>query len=200
MTVPVFPTLFWQLPVLRSPVWSTLKQASISGQETRLALWSYPQWRYELACEVLRSSAAFAEWQAIIGVYNQCNGSAGTFTYADPNDGTATAQQIGTGDGVNRVFQLVRAFGGFIEPVFAPVTSTLFQTTGGVTTAISTTAYTISATGVVTFTVAPAAGLVLSWTGTFVWLCRFDDDNLDFQQDYGSIWSLKSCKFTTVKL
>lgn len=200
MTIPVFPTLHYLMPVKRTPIWSTLKQKSISGQETRLGLWSYPQWRYELQYETLRSSAAYNEFQSLVGLYNQVGGSASVFSYTDPYDNSATAQQIGVGDGTTTRFQLVRTLGGFVESVFAPTSVAISETISGTTTVIASTAYTVGTTGAVTFAAAPAAGAVIDWTGTFAWLCRFDDDTLDFQQDYASFWSAKSVKFSTVKL
>ena len=58
----------------------------------------------------------------------------------------------------------------------------------------------LGATGIVTCATAPVAGAVLAWTGTFNWLCRFDDDSLDFQQFGTGLWSMDSLKFSTVKL
>jgi hypothetical protein len=128
MTIPVFPALSvrgW--PFKRTPMWRNLKQESISGQETRQQLWTYPRWRYELTYDLLRSSAAAQEWQAIVGLFNQVGGSAGVFAFTDPMDNTAALQSFGVGDGATTVFQLVRALGGFVEPVFLPTAATLFR-------------------------------------------------------------------------
>jgi len=202
MTIPVFPVLIgidW--PIKRTPIWSTQRQKSISGQETAQPLWSYPKWRYELSFSLLRSAAAFMEWQSLLGLFNQVAGGAGVFAYADSQDNSATLQSFGVGDGVTTQFQLVRALGGFVEPVLLPVASTIYaSTTGGTTALASSGVYTIGSTGLVTFAAAPAAGTSLLWTGTFNWLCRFDADELSFQQDMPSLWTLQSCIFTTVKL
>ncbi len=126
-------------PLKRTPIWKTLRQASISGQETRQALWSYPQYRYELGFAGLRSSVALPEWQTLAGLFNQVAGSAGIFAFNDVQDMTATQQSIGVGDGTTPAFQLVRALGGFVEPVFAPTSVTLQQSDWqGVTTLLPT--------------------------------------------------------------
>ena len=50
------------------------------------------------------------------------------------------------------------------------------------------------------FSTAPGAGVSHLWSGTFNWLCQFDDDENTFQMDYDGIWSTSALKFTTVKL
>ena len=122
MTIGTFPALSvvgW--PRKRTPIWSTLKQPSISGQETRQELWTYPTWRYELTFDVLRYDASAAEWQAVLGLFNQMRGSARVFAYTDPADSVVTQASFGVGDGSTTAFQLVRSLGGFAEPVFAPI-------------------------------------------------------------------------------
>lgn len=195
MTVPVFPQLAvrgW--PIKRTPIWKTVKQEAISGQETRQRLWTYPRWRYELTYDLLRSISGAQEWQAVVGLYNQVGGSAGAFSFTDASDNTATLQSFGVGDGVTTVFQLVRNLGGFVEPVFLPTSVTVLNSGTTVTN------YTTGATGALTFSTAPSPGASLQWSGTFDWLCRFDADEMEFQMDYQNIWSLKSCVFSTVKL
>lgn len=59
-------------------------------------------------------------------------------------------------------------------------------------------AYTI-ANGLITFTTAPSAAAVLTWTGCFGFLCRFDDDSVDFDQFMSSLWRLESLKFRSVR-
>jgi len=63
-----------------------------------------------------------------------------------------------------------------------------------------TTNYTIGTSGVVTFTAAPANGAVLTWTGTFSWLCQFDDDELGLWQDFVNRLAIETLRFTTIKL
>ena len=202
MTVPTYPNLVARgLPLKRTPIWSTLKQKSVSGQETRLQLWSYPQWRYELTYDFLRSSASILEWQQVVGLFNQVGGAAQIFQFYDDADGSVTSQPFGVGDGSSTTFQLVRSLGGFAEPVLAPVTTSVVTSIGSTMTTLSAgSGYTVGPTGAVTFASAPAAGTSLLWTGTFNWLCRFDADEMQFQRDYANIWSLKSAIFTTVKL
>ena len=125
MTIPTFPSLPSIGFPKRSPVWSTIKQPSIGGQESRFAQWSYPKWRYEIPFEVLRNYSGFTEFDSLAGFYNQVYGSAGFFQYNDPNDGLIVNQPLATGDGTTTSFQLVRSKGGFAEPVFLPTAVSL---------------------------------------------------------------------------
>jgi hypothetical protein len=61
-------------------------------------------------------------------------------------------------------------------------------------------AYALGAGGVVTIAPAPAPGAALSWTGAYLWLCRFDEDSLEFSNFLYLFWELKKCGFTTIRL
>lgn len=179
----------------RTAQWNSLKQVATSGRETRLALWSYPRYQYELDYGLLRNGAAWQEWQTLVGFYNLVSGAGGMFQYNDPNDNSGTAQSIGTGDGTTTTFQLLRSLGGFTEPVFAPNGTPTITVAG-----VATLAFTVGSTGKITFTTAPAAGAALTWSGSFYWLCRFDDDTLATTQVMSTFWEAKKVKFSTVKL
>ena len=66
--------------------------------------------------------------------------------------------------------------------------------------AATVTDYVLGSTGIVTFSTAPVTGAALAWTGAFNWLCRFDDDSIDFQPFGTGLWSMQTLKFSTVKL
>jgi len=64
----------------------------------------------------------------------------------------------------------------------------------------TTTSYSIP-NGVVTFRIAPPAGAQLTWTGSFWFRCRFDEEQLqDLRQQLYQIWELQSLKFRSVIL
>lgn len=200
MTLAVFPTLKGlSLPVKRTPMFKTSAQPAASGRETRLALQSFPRYRYELIFEFLRAGSQ-AEYQSLLGFYNLRGGSANYFAFSDPDDNTATDEPLGTGDGVTTDFQLIRAFGAYIDPIFVPVgTPTIKINT------IGTSNFTLGPNGLIIFNSAPANNAALTWSGTFRWLCRFVDDSLEFQKDFmtgldgGPIWSAAKCAFMTEK-
>lgn len=185
-------------PVKRTPTWSTSKNDALSGKRTRYPLWTYPIWQWEISFDILRSDAVNLELQTLMGFINSVNGAAQLWQYDDPTDDAVTLQSFGQGDGTSTAFQLVRALGGFAEPVFL-VNGAPSIFVGGVLMTVVTD-YTISAYGVVTFTVPPANGATLQWTGNFYWGCRFDDDAASFSQFMSTFWDLKSLKFSSEKL
>jgi hypothetical protein len=237
MTLPVFPTLpGLEYPVKRSPLASSLRQKAISGRETLQPLWTAPLYKYEVSFSLLRQAATYQEWQLLQGFWNSVMFTpGGVFQFDDPNDNTASVEPFGTGDGSTTQFQLVRALGGFAEPVLDPVqgpssptatldygncttTPSLDLDYGNCTTTPTVTvddgycstlqvfagallaAYVLSAGGIVTFAAAPLSSTALSWTGTYLWLCRFDEDSLEFSNFMYLFWELKKCNFTTIRL
>ena len=200
MTVPVLPSLAGMtIPGNhRKNRWSTIKHDALSGKKTRYPLWTYPLWTYDIPLNFLRSDAVNAELQSLAGFVNSVLGPASLWAFNDTvtPDNAVTAQAFGTGDGVTTgPFQLVRTFGGFTEPVFL-LNGTPSIYVAGVLTAPAS----ISAYGAVTFTSAPAAAAALTWTGNFYWPCRFDNDELDYEQMFQLIWTTKTLSFTTEKL
>ena len=203
MSSAIFPTL----PGLgwggtRTPVWSTQVQRSVSGRETRAADWTYPQWKWSLPIEFLRSLAP-AELQTLAGFYNARQGQFDSFLFADPVDNAATAQQIGIGDGATAQFQLVRAFGGFLEPVTAPNLSAPCAISVNGTVASPST-YTVlgwgnTDPGTVNFAAAPAAGAVILASFAFLWPCRFTSDNVEFENFLAGYWSVDKLEFQSLK-
>ena len=193
LTFPTLPGLAW--PVKRTTIWSSLRQRAVSGRETRLQLWSYPQYRYEIPISVLRAGE-IGEYEALAGFINSVGGSSQAWRFHDQNDGAVVDQLFGVGDGATFRFQLTRTAFGFSEPVFAP-SSVAIKSSG--LARIDGVDYTISETGLVTFAAAPPLGAQLTWTGSFDWLCRFDDDEIELTNFLHQLWS-GSLKFSTVKL
>lgn len=191
---PTLPGLTWSF--IRTPIWKTTIQTTQSGRELRAANMSYPVYKYTLTYDVLRSGAGFTELQTLIAFFNARSGSYDSFLFSDPDDGTVTGQLFGTGDGVTKAFQLVKAFGGYTEPVIAVNTITQVTVAG-----TATAAYTVNNdTGILTFTTAPASGAALGWTGSFYYRCRFVADTYDFEKFMQNLWLLQKVDFQSVKL
>jgi hypothetical protein len=198
-TGPVFPTLPGiTYPVKRSPNWRAVKQDGLSGKRTRLSLFTDPTYSFELPFSFLRSDSVNLEWQQLQGFINSLNGAVGLFGFTDPDDNSVSGQGFGEGDGTTLgPFQLVRALGGFAEPVFLLNGYPTIYVNG-----IVNTQWKIDAFGNVFFNSgnAPASGALLSWSGSYYWPCRFDEDTTDFSKFLNQIFELKSLKFTTEKL
>lgn len=172
----------------------------MSGKRSILPLRTTPRYSWEISYEFLRSAlwndgvATYTELEQLVGFYLAVLTAGNVFGYTDPEDHSATAQGFGSGDGTTTQFQLVRARGGFAEPVYLATVTSL--TVGGVAK-VQGVDFTVGTTGIVTFTVAPGAGQALVWNGTFQWLCRFDDDTVDLSQFMSGLTEAKSVKFSS---
>ncbi len=101
-------------------------------------------------------------------------------------------QVIGTGTGAQTQFQLVKNYtsgaGGYVRPIRKPVTGTVLVGKAGVNQVSGWTVDTT--TGIITFSVAPTLGQVITAGYEFDVPVRFDDDRLTISIDafnHGSI-------------
>jgi hypothetical protein len=60
--------------------------------------------------------------------------------------------------------------------------------------------YALGATGIVTTALVYTLNLILSWTGSFFYRCRFDDDSFTVTQFLLNFWANKKVTFLSVKL
>jgi len=184
--------------ITKTPTWSSRVQTAVSGKEQRAAFWSYPIWQYSLVYEFLYADAVRSELQTLLGFFNARQGQFDSFLLDDPDDDAVARQMFGTGDGATTQFQLLRAYGGFIEPVSyvngAPsiyAASTL-KTPG--------TDYTVTSTGLVTFATAPVVGAPLTWTGSYYWRVRFATDKLETSKFMYQLWEAKKVDLMSVRV
>ena len=180
--------------------WSTGVQTSVSGRELRNGNYSAPFHAWEVSLEFLRKKTSINEWAQIVAFVMAQQGQFIAWYYFDPTDNAVSNQYFGTGDGTSTAFQLERTVqasstsAAFTEPVYALNGTPLVYVNGTATTAFSVNSY-----GVLIFTTAPAASAVLTWTGSFLFVCRFTSDDLDLAQDYSKIWSSQSITWKSLK-
>lgn len=158
------------------PEYATDIVMSQSGHEQRNITWSQARARYNVAHGVKTK----AQLEALVAFFRARKGRAYGFRFKDWTDFTATAQSIGTGDGVATQFQLKKTYssGSASEAraIRKPVSGTVqiykaeILQTSGVTVA--------SSTGVVTFAAAPTSGQAITATCEFDVPVRFDTDRL----------------------
>lgn len=172
-----------------SPEFSTAVQKAVSGREVRAAFMAYPRWRFSLSYEVIRATPDMAELSTLLGFFLSRHGMFDSFLYLNPADNAASAMQFGVGDGSTRTFPLSRSLGGFVEPT-QNVSSPVIYLNG-----TPTSAYTMDGKANITFTAAPGAGVVLTWSGTFYYRCRFLADVSDFNNFAEALWDLKKLEF-----
>jgi len=215
MTIPVFPTLPGQgWSVHKRPTFSTRVQSHVSGREVRNALYSYPLYEWELTFDGLDSISTFSglqyqSLQNLMGLYLACQGQFGTFLYEDPTDNLVTLGPIGTGDGTTTAFTMNRSLGsnGFSEPVGWVLSSpapVIYLTAAGSSTAVlQTSGYSLSVqnglTNLLTFTSPLPLGSLITATFYFAFVCRFSDDQNDFENFMNGLWKVDSLKFKSVR-
>ncbi|MCT2398532.1 DUF2460 domain-containing protein [Novosphingobium mangrovi (ex Huang et al. 2023)] len=161
------------------------------GGEYRPRRWTNPLHRYDIAHNV-RKPEDIAELRSF---HFARNGRHRGFLLKDWLDWTSasdgqsapmvTDQSLGTGDGVETQFQLVKryadAINPFDRPVAFPVVDTLLIAADGTPMASGWSVE--RGTGLVTFTAAPAIGAVLTAGFAFDVPIRFDDDWLSISWD-----------------
>jgi uncharacterized protein (TIGR02217 family) len=197
------PGLTWNST--RGVAFNTGVQPALSAKESRIAYQLYPVFTFELAYELLRDYVVPSDAKALFGLFMACNGKWDTFLYNDPVFNTVSGMQFATGTGVlaTSVFQLSATY----QNSGGPGGAEIIQNLNGVPliysagTLVSASNYSISGTGLVTFTgYTPASGAAITWSGSFYYRCRFDDDALTLTQFMSNFWEAKKISLRQVKL
>lgn len=206
MSTQVFPSLLglgW--PLQRTEIWSTRKQTAISGKRTRIADWSFPRHQWTLSMEFLRQGlfqgTNYIEMAELCGFFNLRSGGMDTFLYQDGDFNSVTGQTIAVGDGVTSAFPVIAAFGGYVEPIYAPNTSAPFQfyLNGAPTSVAAFNGWGTATPGLVGFASAPGAGVVVSADYSFYFPCSFDIDQMDFSKFMAALYEVKKITFSSEK-
>jgi hypothetical protein len=268
MSNAIFPKLVGEsYPILKEPVFSTLTQESVNGNEIRLAQFTFPRKRWTIPYNYLSDSngqtAAQFDIATLMGFQTARFGKWDSFLYDDPTDDVVQSSIIGTGNGVLTQYQFTRGYGSGSEPVFDLSTqginsisigsggsgynvppqvsfsggngtgatgiasisgggavnaiflrsagtgytsapSVVFSGGGGsgasATAKLSpsvylggslTTNYSVSSTGLITFNSPPGSGVQITADFAYFWRVRFDEDSVEFSNDYNGFWSCK---------
>jgi hypothetical protein len=196
---PPLPGLGWS--VHKKPLFSTLVASHVSGREVRDSLYQNPIWSFELTYDGLSSSATAYpglgsdSQQTLLGFFLQLQGQFGTFLFTDLTDSVATDVTFATGDGTTQTFTFSRFMGAFLEPVGWVLTvSNVFL--NGVN---QPSGWSVVAPNSLLFTTAPGSGVHISATFTYAFQCRFDEDDMDFEQFMSNLWKVDSVKFRSVR-
>ena len=203
MTIPPsFPTLSglgWS--AYKKPIFSTIIAGHVSGREVRDALYQNPIWQFELTFDGLDSTAGAYpglgpnSFQALMGFFLECQGQYGTFLYVDPTDSFATDVTFSSGDGTTESFTFSRYMGAFLEPV-GWVTNVSNVYLNGVT---QTSGWSLSTPNSLVFASPPGSGVSIAATFTYAFQCRFDSDDMDFEQFMSALWKVDSLKFKSLR-
>ncbi|WP_339796524.1 DUF2460 domain-containing protein [uncultured Hyphomonas sp.] len=151
-----------------------------SGAEVRNAVWAGSRRRWDVGSAALKLDAL----QDLVAFFEARGGRLHGFRFRDALDDrscavgetpSATDQVIGTGDGVQQGFQLVKAYGDYVRRILKPVAGSVLVAVNGVAVPFSLD----ETTGEVTLDSAPEAGAVVSAGFRFDCPVRFDTDRLD---------------------
>ncbi len=199
LVYPTLPGLTWS--VTKSPMWKTRVQTSVRGRELRIRDQIYPRWKFQQIYSFLagsvRCTPGYTEIQIMMDFFQSVQGSWDNWLFVDPTDNFVANQRLGVGDAAQTTFQLVRAFaGGFAEPIIAP-SSWVIKKDG----VVQGSGFSVNTgNGVVTFSSAPASGVVITADIHYYFRCRFTTDTLDFEEFAKNWWELKKVEFESVLL
>ena len=159
------------------PEFATTVVATGSGHEKRNVNWSGARGRWDVASGLKKQ----AQIDELIAFFRARRGKAYGFRFKDWTDYQALAQTLGTGDGSTRTFQLVKRYasGGEVvtRTIAKPVAGTAKLYRDGVQAASGWSVNT--ATGLITFTTAPAIGVIVTADFEFDVPARFDTDQME---------------------
>ena len=177
-----------------------------SGDEERNASWADSRRRYDVAYGIRRAD----DLAAVVAFFEARNGRLHGFRYKDwadyksalPSQAiTATDQQIGTGTGSLQTFQLAKRYasGGqtWVRTIAKPVAGTVRVALGMVEQMSGWTLDTT--TGVISFTTAPADGVIVRAGFEFDVPVRFDSDTLDVTLDFERLGSITTIPLLEIR-
>ena len=180
------------------PEYTTDIVASLNGYEQRNVGWEQARARFNVAHGVKTK----AQLDTLIAFFRARKGRAHGFRFKDWTDYQVVAQSIGMGDGTKTQFQLAKNYssGAVIETrvIKKPVLSTvqIFKNTVLQTSGVSINA----ATGVVTFTTAPATGINITASFEFDVPVRFDTDRLSARLEAYGVHSWQDIPLVEVRI
>jgi len=161
-----------------------------SGREVRNTPWAHGRRRYDIGGAV----RTLDDLNALVAFFEARRGKLHGFRFRDPFDCKSCApsatpsaidQLIGVGDGATTAFQLIKTYGSgdsaYARPIVKPVAGSVLIAVNGA--AVSSGYAVDTATGLVSFTSAPAAGAAIRAGFTFDTPVRFDIDVLDLSLD-----------------
>jgi len=176
----------------------TVKQKTAAGITASVSLKPYPTWDFEFSLDSIQGQESNANSivAQFMGTFMATQGGAGLFLFTDPQDSYVTNAQFGIGDGTTTTFQLSRNIDGAVD-IIQNLNGSAIVYVNGLVTSVS-----ISSTGVVTFSSAPASAAILTWSGSFYYLCRFAEDTIDSTRSFTinngiDQWMIQGVKFSS---
>lgn len=177
-----------------------------SGFEERNGSWARSRREYDVSYGVRRAD----DLQAVVAFFEARNGRLHGFRFKDWSDyrsglplaATASGDQLlGVGDGAQTVFGLVKRYGDGAAAYYRRITRPV---EGSVRVALDgdeqSAGWAVdNATGIVTFDVAPAAGVEVTAGFEFDVPVRFDTDALDVTLDFERLGTITSIPLVEIR-
>jgi uncharacterized protein (TIGR02217 family) len=218
LTFPVLQGLVWEFTMV--PLFNVLVQTAVSGYEVRSQLQSVERWELTLSYSILRDNPnvvdenSYTELKKLVGFYLAMGGAFDDFLInltdltKNQSDSLATGAIIGTGDGATKKFQLTRPYGQYNQVIQNPSNQFAQVYVNGVAKTFNTD-YAI-ANGVVTFTVAPSLGALVTADFIALFRVRFNTGesaavrsgkatDLEVKNFMYQLWSCATVDLVTVK-
>lgn len=209
----------------KGPKFNSLVQPTAAGRGTSsLSIQPYATWMFDLDLNMVEGGefVQYSILQKFLGCFMVTAGRGGFFLFTDPGDnsvddtGLTTPQScmlnvtpgalapMGTpnntiGDGTSTIFQLARMVDQGVDILQQVSNVQVFVNGTPRIDESGTPLYTVL-NGVVTFNIAPADEAVLTWSGSFQYLCQFTEDTLKdlarvSKNSTGYLWSCGNVTF-----
>lgn len=174
------------------PTWQTQVIRMDSGYEQRNRVWAEDLGQWDIGSFVKTDE----DVRTVLAFFHARQGRLVGFRFQDPKDADLVAQTLGTGNGVQATYQLVKTYGSgpaaYTKTLTKPVPGTVLVTVGGVPRVEGVDWTVDTSTGLITFLPGhiPAMGQAVVASCTFDKPVRFDVDALSITYDdlvYGTL-------------
>lgn len=158
------------------PKFQTTVTSLSSGSEQRNQDWSQQRCEYDISYGI----QSLEDFNAVRDFFYARRGRFHGFRFKDWADYTLNDEVLGTGDGTEDLYQIVKNYEAsgplpYSRRITRPITNTLVVTLDNV----ETSAYTMDALGVINFTSNVGMGVVVRVSGEFDVPVRFDTDKYE---------------------
>lgn len=206
--IAIFPTLPIGFPVKVTPTMDTTVGTTKSLREVRVANQEFPLWDIEILFEGLKDQTqnetpyvpfvGQQQYEELVQLWLMMYGQSNVFAFDCPWDNSRENQQIAFGDGTSLTFTVIRTWGVDGTATFAPVgliNNVIGVEINGIT--VNPIDYSIDRNKI-TFTTPPANGAPITMTFSYYYLCRFVEDEQDFEEFGKNRWTVPSLKMRAV--
>lgn len=180
------------------PEFNTSIVTTFAGFEQRNINWQKSRGRWDVSTGIKNK----ADMDTVIAFFRARFGKAHGFRFKDWSDYQAVGQGLGTGNGSLTAFQLVKTYtsgaGSYTREIKKPVSGTVKIYLNAV---LQSSGYSVDHnTGIVTFSSAPAGGVVVSADFDFDVPSRFDTDQISVRADGPGIFVWDSIPIVEIRV